>query len=76
VHLGYKVLSAETAKRPLCGWLSRKRPALAVLDVIMPKLGGTAVATQLTERFPDLPVIFHGAVYSQDAANLPAGTGE
>ena len=73
LHLGYKILSAGDGEEAL-RLVEQERPALAVLDVIMPKLGGTAVATQLTERFPDLPVIFTSG-YSQDAANLPAGTG-
>ncbi len=73
LHLGYKVLSAGDGEEAL-RLVEQERPALAVLDVIMPKLGGTAVATQLTERFPDLPVIFTSG-YSQDAANLPRGAG-
>jgi two-component system cell cycle sensor histidine kinase/response regulator CckA len=73
LHLGYKILSAGDGEEAL-RLVEQERPALAVLDVIMPKLGGTAVATQLTERFPDLPVIFTSG-YSQDAANLPTGAG-
>jgi two-component system, cell cycle sensor histidine kinase and response regulator CckA len=72
LHLGYKVLSAGDGEEAL-RLVEEEKPALAVLDVVMPKLGGTAVAAQLTERFPDLPVIFTSG-YSQDTANLPNGT--
>jgi len=72
LHLGYKVLSAGDGEEAL-RLVEHERPALAVLDVIMPKLGWTALATQLTERFPDLPVIFTSG-YSQDGANLPNRT--
>ena len=73
LQLGYKVLSAGDGEEAM-RLVEQERPALAVLDVIMPKLGGTAVATQLKERFPDLPVIFTSG-YSQDGANLPIGIG-
>ena len=57
VSLGYKVLAAangEEATR-LC---AEEAPALAILDVVMPRLGGTATATKLRSRFPGLPVLF------------------
>lgn len=57
VNLGYKVLAAadgEEATR-LC---AEETPALAILDVVMPRLGGTATATKLRARFPALPVLF------------------
>jgi len=47
---------------------------LAALDVIMPKLGRTAVALERKERFPDKPVIFTSG-YSQGGANLLHGIG-
>ena len=57
VNLGYKVLAAtngEEATR-LC---AEETPDLAILDVVMPRLGGTATATKLRARFPGLPVLF------------------
>ncbi len=57
VNLGYRVLSAangEEATR-LCGG---EAPQLAILDVVMPRLGGTATATQLHGQLPALPVLF------------------
>ena len=76
LQLGYKVESAGYGEEAL-RLVGQERPALPVLDVIMPKLGRTAVATQ--RRFPDMPVIFTSG-YSQDRANLlhgigPTGTG-
>jgi two-component system, cell cycle sensor histidine kinase and response regulator CckA len=57
VNLGYKVLSAangEEAAR-LC---EQEVPELAILDVVMPRMGGTATATLLRSHFPSLPVLF------------------
>ncbi len=73
MNLGYRVLSAcdgEEALR-LC---EKEAPALAILDVIMPKLGGTAAAAKLTAYFTDLPILFTSG-YSQDSENAaPAST--
>jgi PAS domain S-box-containing protein len=73
VSLGYRVLSAgdgEEALR-LC---EQNHPEIAVLDVVMPKLGGLATAEQLLNHFPGLPVIFTSG-YSHDhdtrTANVP-----
>jgi two-component system, cell cycle sensor histidine kinase and response regulator CckA len=56
-NLGYRVLSAtngEEAMR-LC---EQEKPALAVLDVVMPRMGGAATAKQLRGRFPQIPIVF------------------
>jgi PAS domain S-box-containing protein len=56
VNLGYRVLSAangEEATR-LC---EQETPALAILDVVMPRMGGALAAAQLRSRFPNLPVV-------------------
>jgi len=55
--LGYRVLAAcdgEEALR-LC---EHDTPALAILDVVMPKLGGLAASAALSERYPKLRVLF------------------
>ena len=56
-NLGYRVLTANNGEEvlKLC---ENEKPALAVLDVIMPKLNGPAVFSRLRERFPTLPAIF------------------
>ena len=67
---GYRVLSAvdgEEALR-LC---ESETPAVAVLDVVMPKLGGAATAAKLAERFPKLQVLFTSG-YSQDSEGVAA----
>ena len=68
VGLGYHVLSAgdgEEAIR-LC---QAEAPALAILDVVMPKLGGPATASKLAARFDRLPILFTSG-YSRDSENV------
>jgi CheY-like chemotaxis protein len=68
LSLGYRVLSAgdgEEALR-LC---AEDIPAIAILDVIMPKLGGVATAQKLSESFKGLPVLFTSG-YLQDSENV------
>jgi two-component system cell cycle sensor histidine kinase/response regulator CckA len=70
VGLGYRVLSAcdgEEALR-LC---EHEKPALAILDVIMPKLGGAATAARLASRFATLPVLYTSG-YSANSDGVPA----
>jgi signal transduction histidine kinase/ActR/RegA family two-component response regulator len=74
MNLGYRVLSAcdgEEALR-LC---EKETPALAILDLIMPKLGGPAVAARLTTLFPGLPILLTSG-YSQDSENASPITAE
>jgi len=72
VNLGYRVLAAADGEEAL-RLIAREKPALAVLDVVMPKMGGPATAGHLVQKFPGLPIIFTSG-YSQDAAGLPAPT--
>jgi CheY-like chemotaxis protein len=68
VNLGYRVLSAvdgEEAMR-LC---EAETPALAILDVVMPKMGGPEAAAKLAERFEKLPILFTSG-YSQGARGI------
>ena len=70
VSLGYRVLSAydgEEALR-LC---EHEKPALAILDVIMPNLGGVATAARLASRFAAMPVLFTSG-YSAASEGMPA----
>ena len=72
LNLGYRVLSAcdgEEALR-LC---EKESPALAILDVVMPKLGGAAVASKLTASFAGLPILFTSG-YLQGSENLAPAT--
>ena len=64
VNLGYRVLSACDGEEAL-KLVARETPALAILDVVMPKLGGPAVASKLSTLFGGLHILFTSG-YSQD----------
>jgi two-component system, cell cycle sensor histidine kinase and response regulator CckA len=68
--LGYRVLSAADGEEALrlCG---EDTPAIAILDVVMPKLWGVATAQKLTANFRGLPILFTSG-YSQDSENVGA----
>jgi len=68
VGLGYRVLSAADGEEAL-RLCAEDTPAIAILDVVMPKLGGVATAQKLTMNFRGLPVIFTSG-YSQDSENV------
>jgi two-component system, cell cycle sensor histidine kinase and response regulator CckA len=70
LSLGYRILSACDGQEAL-QLCSHETPALAILDVIMPKLGGPATAASLLKMFPGLPVVFTSG-YLADASKLPA----
>ena len=51
----------------------KESPALAILDLSMPKLGGPAVASRLTILFPGLSILFTNG-YSQDSESVSPAT--
>jgi two-component system cell cycle sensor histidine kinase/response regulator CckA len=65
---GYRVLAASNGEDALRLCVT-ETPAIAVLDVVMPKLGGAATAAKLAERFPGLPMLFTSG-YSQDSEGV------
>jgi len=69
--LGYRVLSASDGEEAL-RLCEHETPALAILDVIMPKLGGPATAAKLAGRFPRMRVLFTSG-YSAASDAAPAG---
>jgi two-component system cell cycle sensor histidine kinase/response regulator CckA len=69
LNMGYRVLAACDGQEAL-ELCSHEAPALAILDVIMPKLGGLGTAASLLKMFPGLPVVFTSG-YSADASELP-----
>jgi two-component system, cell cycle sensor histidine kinase and response regulator CckA len=71
--MGYRVLSACDGQEAL-KLCSHETPALAILDVLMPKLGGPATAASLLETLPELPLVFTSG-YSEDARELPTAGG-
>jgi two-component system cell cycle sensor histidine kinase/response regulator CckA len=73
VNLGYRVLSAVDGEEAL-QLCENETPALAILDVIMPKLGGLETAAKLAERFEKLPVLFTSG-YSKESRGLETAAG-
>jgi two-component system, cell cycle sensor histidine kinase and response regulator CckA len=69
--LGYRVLSACDGQEAvqLC---EHETPALAILDMVMPKLGGPATAAKLATRFAQMRVLFTSG-YSAGTPNTLAG---
>jgi CheY-like chemotaxis protein len=65
VNLGYRVLSAADGEEAL-RLCEGEKPALAILDLVMPNLSGPDTAAKLVERFGKLPVLFTSG-YSQEA---------
>ena len=57
MNFGYRVLAANDGEQAvrLC---DNEKPSLAILDVVMPHLGGPATAARLLARFPGLPILF------------------
>src|SRR5258706_3048205 len=72
LSLGYRVLSACAGEEAL-KLCEKESPALAILDVVMPKLGGAAVASKLTALFAGLPILFTSG-YSHDSENIAPST--
>jgi signal transduction histidine kinase/CheY-like chemotaxis protein len=68
MSLGYRVLSTGDGEEAL-KLCENEKPALAVLDVVMPKLGGLATAARLEERFPGVCLLFTSG-YSQDSGGV------
>ena len=57
VNLGYRVLCAANGEEAL-QLCEQENPALAILDVVMPRMGGTVTATELRRRLASLPILF------------------
>ena len=70
LSMGYRVLSAADGEEAL-ELCSHETPDLAIVDVIMPRLGGLAAAAKLLQKLPRLRIIFTSG-YSSDANQLSA----
>jgi len=67
VNLGYRVLIATNGEEAF--ELSEKEmPQLAILDVVMPRMGGVATAVKLRGLYPNLPILFTSG-YSENAGS-------
>jgi signal transduction histidine kinase len=64
VALGYRVLAASDGEEAI-RLSQNETPDLAILDVIMPKMGGPATAAALGKLFEHLPIVFTSG-YSQE----------
>jgi CheY-like chemotaxis protein len=69
-RLGYQVLAAADGRQAL-RLAELERPDLAVLDVVMPHMGGAATAVQLLQSMPGLPILFTSG-FSENANNAVA----
>jgi len=69
-RLGYQVLAAADGSQAL-RLAELERPDLAVLDVVMPHMGGAATAAQLLQHIPGLPILFTSG-FSENANNAVA----
>jgi PAS domain S-box-containing protein len=71
-NLGYRVLAATDGAEAL-RLCAHEVPAMAILDVIMPKMGGPATGAKLMALFDGIPLLYTSG-YSQDSENMaPAG---
>jgi two-component system, cell cycle sensor histidine kinase and response regulator CckA len=71
LSLGYRVLSARDGEEAL-QLCEHETPGLAILDMIMPRLGGAATAAKLAERFGEMPVLFTSGYSAESPAGLAA----
>ena len=70
LSLGYRVLSAADGEEAL-RLCEHEAPALAILDVVMPKMGGRAAAGKLAKRFSAIQIVFTSG-YSPESGEVPA----
>jgi hypothetical protein len=66
-HRGYQVLTADNA---LDGYtiIDRERPALALLDYMMPQINGLTALHEIRRRFPDTYVVMFTGKGSEEIA--------
>lgn len=70
---GYTLLQASNAAaaKEQC---DKQRPDLVVSDIVMPGASGIDLRRELSERWPDLPVILISGFSSDGPAEFAAGT--
>ncbi len=70
--LGYRVLCAQNGEEAV-SICEKETPALAILDMVMPKLGGAATAAKLIARLPNLSLLFTSGYFTDPSAVSPPG---
>jgi CheY-like chemotaxis protein len=60
-RLGYSVIATTSGEKALAAAAERPEIAAAVLDVVMPAMGGQELATLLRQTRPGLPICFISA---------------
>ncbi|MEZ6183605.1 MAG: PAS domain-containing protein [Planctomycetota bacterium] len=68
---GYQVLAAAHGKAALLEAERAAKVDLLLTDVVMPGLNGAALARQLRQRFPRLPVLFLSGYSPAELAQVP-----
>jgi two-component system, cell cycle sensor histidine kinase and response regulator CckA len=69
VNFGYRILSAANGEEAL-KLCEQETPAMAILDMVMPRMSGAATAAELRKRFPDLPILFTSGYSKTGDANV------
>ena len=67
MSLGYRVLIATNGEEAF-EQCENEAPELAILDVVMPRVGGMAAAARLRNLYPNLPIVFTSG-YSENAGS-------
>ncbi len=71
---GYRVISFSDGQSALDFLQSdQEKPALLLLDIVMPRLMGTAVAKIAKEDFPEIPILFCSGYSKDQLSEKPDG---
>lgn len=67
VEAGYKVFAASNGEEALALISGNRDPIhLLITDVVMPKMGGQALASRIGSRFPEMQVLFMTGYFDTD----------
>ena len=67
-NLGYRVLVATNGEEAI-EQCEKEAPRLAILDAVMPRMGGMTAAAKLRDLYPKLPILFTSG-YSEDGGSV------
>jgi CheY-like chemotaxis protein len=71
---GYRA-EVATSGNAAIRFLQSHRPALVILDLLLPDISGLEILRQLREQFPDLPVIINTGSIDEDVLRTCAELG-